>query len=283
MVLSHVTAILTGAAGGLGRQMTADLLHAGARVLAVDRSAERLEQFAKKNTAHADRLRCCVMDLARPESAQAVVAAALAEFGGFNVLICNAGIGRASYTQDLLASPPKSWEVPQAAWSAMFEVNALSAIRLVNEAVPVLLRERWARIVAVTTSLDSMLNAGTGPYGPSKAALEAFTAVIADELKGSTVMVNVLVPGGAVDTEMIPAMPGLDRDALLKADVMTAPLLCLLSTLADGITARRFRANLWDGSVPVVDAIERAGGPIAWSSIAVGQRRALTLRDDGKA
>jgi NAD(P)-dependent dehydrogenase (short-subunit alcohol dehydrogenase family) len=66
-----------------------------------------------------------------------------------------------------------------------------------------MMRQGWGRIISVTTSLGTMLNAGSPTYGPSKAALEALSAIMAKDLDGTGVTVNVLVPGGVTDTPMI--------------------------------------------------------------------------------
>jgi len=273
MTHSHITAIVTGGAAGIGRELVQALLAAGAKVLAADIDAAQLGALAADNMHHGDRLACLALDLREADSARRTIEHALARFGSFNAVICNAGIGRRAYTRDLLDNPPRVWEIGDGMWQRFLEVNTLAPIRLVNAAVPMLLAQGWGRIVTITTSLDSMLNAGTGRYGPSKAALEAFTAVAGNELAGSGVTANVLVPGGAVDTAMIPPQRGLERGALLPATVMVAPVLWLLSREADGTSCRRIRANYWDGERSVPDFLEAAAAPIAWSSLAAGQRR----------
>ena len=68
---------------------------------------------------------------------------------------------------------------------------------------------KWGRIVNVTTSLGTMIRSGSPSYGPSKAALEAMSAVMAKDLDGTGVTVNVLVPGGVTNTGMVPHEIGL--------------------------------------------------------------------------
>jgi 3-oxoacyl-[acyl-carrier protein] reductase len=77
-----------------------------------------------------------------------------------------------------------------------------------------------------------MLNAGSPTYGPSKAALEALSAITAKDLNGTGVTVNVLVPGGVTDTPMISDQAGFDRGKLIQPEVMVPLLLCLLSDAA---------------------------------------------------
>jgi NAD(P)-dependent dehydrogenase (short-subunit alcohol dehydrogenase family) len=113
-----------------------------------------------------------------------------------------------------------------------------------------------------------MYRATIGPYGPSKAALEALTAVMAEELSGTGVTANVLVPGGRADTRMIPN-DGVfeDRSLLVQPEVMAAPVCWLASEASNGITNMRFRAALWDSDIPVEQAIEQSGAPAAWPQL----------------
>jgi NAD(P)-dependent dehydrogenase (short-subunit alcohol dehydrogenase family) len=127
---------------------------------------------------------------------------------------------------------------------------------------------RWGRIVNVTTSLGTMIRNGSPTYGPSKAALEAMSAIMAKDLDGSGVTVNVLVPGGVTDTPMVPQEAGFDRREMIQPEVMAPPLLWLLSDAAAGVTGRRFLAVHWDPKLPPAQAAEKAGAPVAWTSIA---------------
>jgi NAD(P)-dependent dehydrogenase (short-subunit alcohol dehydrogenase family) len=108
-----------------------------------------------------------------------------------------------------------------------------------------------------------MLRAGMNPYGPSKAAVEAATVAWADDLKGTGVTVNELLPGGAADVPRMSAEFYPDRSKLVSPDVMTAPLLWLASPAADGFSGRRIVANRWDPQASVEanlrDAAELAG------------------------
>lgn len=97
------------------------------------------------------------------------------------------------------------------------------------------------------------------PYGPSKAALESETIIWAQDLEGTGVTVNALLPGGATATGMIPpGLPDAVRATLLEPEIIVAPLLWLVSADADGINGRRLLANRWEGADPAL-AIEDAG------------------------
>src|SRR6201984_2775305 len=126
-----------------------------------------------------------------------------------------------------------------------------------------MMREGWGRIVNVTTSLGTMLNAGSPTYGPSKAALEALSAIMAKDLDGTGVTVNVLVPGGVTNTPMISDEAGFDRAKLIQPDVMVSPLLWLVSNAAGKVTGRRFLGIYRDPALPPEPAAERAGGRVS--------------------
>jgi 3-oxoacyl-[acyl-carrier protein] reductase len=136
---------------------------------------------------------------------------------------------------------------------------------MARAAVPAMLRAGWGRIVNVSVSRETMRRAGFSPYGPSKAALESETVIWAQDLAGTGITVNALLPGGATATSMVPASisPEL-RASLLQPEVMVAPLLWLVSPRSDGITGKRVIARRWrEGQAePPPNAIEDAGwGP----------------------
>jgi NAD(P)-dependent dehydrogenase (short-subunit alcohol dehydrogenase family) len=81
----------------------------------------------------------------------------------------------------------------------------MAPLALANAVVPEMMRQGWGRIVNVTTGLGTMINPGLPTYGPSKAALEALSAIMAKDLDGTGVTVNVLVPGGITNTPEVPA------------------------------------------------------------------------------
>jgi NAD(P)-dependent dehydrogenase (short-subunit alcohol dehydrogenase family) len=113
-----------------------------------------------------------------------------------------------------------------------------------------------------------MVREGYILYGASKASAEAAAAVMAADLAGSGVTVNVLVPGGVTDTRIVPDAAVADRSKLLRPEIMVPPLLWLVSDEAAGVTARRFLAAHWDASLSPAAAAEKCGAPIAWMSIA---------------
>ena len=90
---------------------------------------------------------------------------------------------------------------------------------------------------------------------------------MAQDLDGTGVTANVLIPGGPANTRMIPEATGFDRDELVQPEVMQPPVNWLCSTDADDISNMRFIAAMWDESLPREERIAAAGAPTAWAQI----------------
>ena len=153
-------------------------------------------------------------------------------------------------------------------WKLFVAVHNNAPMALSRALVHDMMRQKWGRIVNITTSLGTMIRGGSPTYGPSKAALEAFSAIMAKDLAGTGVTVNVLVPGGVTNTAMVPFEAGFDRAEMIQPAVMAPPLNWLVSDAAGGVTGRRFLATHWDASLPPEEAAAKAGAPVAWSDIA---------------
>jgi NAD(P)-dependent dehydrogenase (short-subunit alcohol dehydrogenase family) len=246
------------------------LLAAGVRVAGVDRDREPLEALAASagEQRNGDDFLTIQTDLTSDSAADEITKATRARFGRIDILVNNAGIGPGSIRPDSWQRPLKFWEITPDQWRRFIAVHTTAPWALANAVVPEMMRQGWGRIVNVTTSLGTMLNAGSPTYGPSKAALEALSAIMAKDLDGTGVTVNVLVPGGVTDTPMISDEAGFDRGKLIQPEVMVAPLLWLVSDVAGKVTGRRFLGVHWDPALPPEQAAEKAGAPVAWTSIA---------------
>ena len=265
----HRVAVVTGAAGGIGRAMTRALLAAGIRVAGVDRDREPLEALAASagEQGKASELLTIQTDLSNDSAADEVTKATRVRFGRIDILVNNAGIGPGAIRPDSWRRPLKFWEITPDQWRRFVAVHTTAPLALANAVVPEMMRLGWGRIVNVTTSLGTMLNAGSPTYGPSKAALEALSAIMAKDLDGTGVTVNVLVPGGITNTPMV-SEAGFDRAKMIQPEVMVPPLLWLVSEAAGNVTGRRFLGVHWDPELPLEQAAEKAGAPVAWTSIA---------------
>ena len=263
-------AIVTGAAGGIGRVFVRNLLAAGIDVAATDRDEGPLAALVAVardggNAAELMTFRC---DLEADGATEAIADAARARFGRIDILVNNAGVGPGVIRPDSWQRPLKFWEITPEIWRRFVAVHTAAPLALVNAVVHDMIGRRWGRIVNVTTSLGTMLAAGMPGYGPSKAALEALSAVMAKDLADTGVTVNVLVPGGVTNTPMISDEAGFERDRLIQPEVMGPPLVWLVSDAAQQVTGRRFLATHWDQALPPVEAAAKGGAPVAWSEIA---------------
>ncbi|MCD6073556.1 MAG: short-chain dehydrogenase/reductase [Rhodospirillales bacterium] len=266
--------ILTGAGRGLGRAMALGLLEAGHRVVAIDRDREELAALERDARGLGGKLACMPMDITTQDSAKSIVAFAESKFGLVACLVNCAGIGQEIISAKFATEPVKFWTVGEDVWNLVFAVNAGAIFRLCAAVTPGMVARGWGRIVNVTTSLETMIRPGMSPYGPAKAATEALSAIMAKDLEGSGVSVNVLVPGGPAATRMMPEFVDTIPQKLISPDAMARPIVWLLSKASDGVTGQRFRANAWNPSVEPAEAARRCGAPTAWPGLAGGGAQA---------
>jgi NAD(P)-dependent dehydrogenase (short-subunit alcohol dehydrogenase family) len=202
---------------------------------------------------------------------QKVVRAAVERFSRIDILINNAGINTGVLRgEDRPAG--KLWETTPEEFRRIIDVNVVGPFLMARAVLPTLIAQHWGRIINVTTSLDTMWRSFMQPYGGSKAANEAHLLAMAQELDGTGVTANVLIPGGAADTRLVSHARVPDRSKLISPDVMVPPLLWLCSNASDGVTGQRFIAADWDRSLPPAEAAKKAGAPMAWQQLG---RRAI--------
>jgi len=268
--LSGKTAIVTGAGRGLGRSMALGLSRAGANVvLTAARNRREIDQVAEEaaKSPAAGAVRPHFADVASEADCQRVVNETVREFGGVHILVNNAGRGMRFVSEKFFDTPTKFWETDPAVWQMIIATNVNGPFLMARAVVPHMLKQRWGRIVNISINHETMRRAGFSPYGPSKAALESETIIWGQDLAGTGVTVNALLPGGATDTGMVPSdiAPHL-RQKLLHPDIMIPPLLWLVSEAASGVTGSRFAANLWDAALPPEQAAQKSRTAAGWIS-----------------
>lgn len=236
-MLAGRTVIVTGAARGIGAAIARGLLDQGAGVAAIDLAdMDQLADWARQH-GHEARLLPLGTDVTDPTQCVAAVETTMARLGGLHALVNNAG--------RLVPRPMRSLDIDPALWRGIMAVNINGPFFMLRAAAPILLEQGWGRIVNVTTSRTTLSKDGFGPYGPSKAALEAATLLWSREFAGTGVTVNCVLPGGGVRTPLAEAVVA-DPAALMPAEIMVPPVLYLCSPDSDGVTGLRFIAKDWD-------------------------------------
>lgn len=256
--------LVTGGGRGLGRAMALALVGAGHQVIMVDRlSAEVDDACAMANRLGAGEAFGVSIDLTEHDAAGRIMGLMDSRFGGIDVLINNAGLGPSLVAKDYFQNPPNFDDLSDEMVRLFFEVNGIAPFLLCVHAARRMRRQSWGRIVNVTTSHDSMMRRGFAPYGGTKASLESHSAIMARDLDGSGVTVNVLIPGGAADTEMIPQEAGFDRSQLISPQIMIAPLLWVIQELDNPPHGKRIVAAKWSSDVVDQAAMSAIGWPLA--------------------
>jgi len=247
--LTDRVVLVTGASRGLGREMALELAAAGARVVVTGSTMSDALRDVEANL-DPERALTLAADVADPDAAVRAVAAAEARFGRVDVLINNAGRGMRLVSDRFNTEPTKFWETKPEAWEAIVATNLNGAFHMARAVAPGMIARGFGKIINVSTSSQTMIRRGYAPYGPSKAGLEAASRVWAQDLAGTGVDVNIYLPGGATDTDLLPPGPGKKGadGNLLPASIMRRGVLWLCSDLSNGITGGRFIARNWGAS-----------------------------------
>jgi NAD(P)-dependent dehydrogenase (short-subunit alcohol dehydrogenase family) len=240
-----VRVLITGGTSGLGAGMAAALLAAGASVAITGRDAGRSQVAARELGARqGGRTVGIGMDVRDEDDVARGVDAAMDAFGGLDVLVNNAGIGMRTVNPDFLSEPQPFWSVSPQGFRNLVDTNLTGYFLVARTVVPRMLAAGGGRVVNVSMNYETMVRKGFVPYGPARAGAEALSRVMAADLAGSSVTVNVLLPGGATATGMIPDdFPPDLRAHLLDPAVMGPPIRWLCSPAAAGVHDQRIIAT----------------------------------------
>ena len=265
---SNIAVIVTGGARGLGRAMVLGLLRDGISVTSADLAtsaaqARELQQLAEQEKLAA-RLLCVECDVTNWDDCQRSMSDTMERFGGVHGLVNNAGLGMQHIGNVMVGGRKRFYEIEPEVWRQSIDVNLNGAFLMAKAAAPHMIKNGWGRVVNVVTSLFLMMMDGFSPYGPSKAALESATVIWSKELADTGVTVNALLPGGPANTRMIPPTEITDRGSLIQPEAMVPPILWLMSSRSDGITARRIIAKEWDAGRLRDEAPDKVGNPAGW-------------------
>jgi 3-oxoacyl-[acyl-carrier protein] reductase len=189
--MSNRIAFITGASRGIGRACAIALAAGGAKVVLAARQVDKLEEVASEIRGAGGQAFVVAIDLASQESIKTAFAAASREFGRIDVLVNNAGL-----TRDGLAMRMKRDD-----WDAVLQTNLSGSFFCIQQVLPGMVRERWGRIVNITSVVGESGNAGQANYAASKAGLIGLTKSLAQELASRNITVNAVAPG-FVETDM---------------------------------------------------------------------------------
>ncbi len=230
--------LVTGGTSGLGLAMASALAAAGATVALTGRDGATAASVAADLPGAIG----IALDVTDESSVTSAVDQAWSRLGGIDMLVNNAGIGMRTVNPRFMTRPQSFWEVPVDGFRAVMETNLVGYFLVAREVTPQMLANGRGRIVNISVSESTMYRAGFVPYGPSRAGSEALSRVMAADLRGTGVTVNVLLPGGPTVTGMVPPDAAVDRQALLSPEVMGPPIVWLASEDATGVHDERIIA-----------------------------------------
>ena len=210
MDLTGRVALVTGASQGIGRACAIKLAKCGARIALVARNQQKLEEVAaeiEKNGVAGGVVsaRAFTADVENEDQVKAAFKAVIAEFGKIDILVNNAGI-----TRDQLAMRMK-----RADWDAVLNTNLTSAYLCTQQAISSMLKQRWGRIINITSIFGQMGQAGQANYSASKAGLIGLTMAIAREVGSRNITCNAVAPG-FIETSMTAVLSEELKESALK-------------------------------------------------------------------
>ena len=237
--LTGMTALVTGASGGLGSSIAKSLAAQGARLAVSGSNVEKLETFRTTLGGDHIALQCNLSDGTAVD--QLVPQAAAALGGKLDILVNNAGV-----TRDNLAMRMKDDE-----WEAVIKINLEAAFRLMRAAAKPMMKARFGRIISITSVVGVTGNPGQANYVASKAGLIGMTKAVAQELASRGITVNAIAPG-FMTSAMTDALNDQQRESILsriplgqmgRGEDIGAAVVYLASREAGYVTGQTLHVN----------------------------------------
>ncbi len=231
-------ALVTGATRGIGQAVAAALAECGATVIG---TATSEEGAAKISQALGDKGRGIVLNVTDADACKAAVEGIVAEFGRIDILVNNAGI-----TRDMLAM-----RLSDEAWQAVIDTNLTAVFRLTRAVLRPMMKQRFGRIVNMSSVVGAMGNAGQANYAAAKAGMIGMSKSVAREVASRGVTVNCVAPG-FIETDMTASLPEDVKKNLMaqipaarlgKTDDIAAAVLYLASEPAGYVTGTVLHVN----------------------------------------
>ena len=205
-------ALVTGASQGIGRACAMVLAESGTKLALCARNQEKLEQLAGEINSKGGDAAAFKLDVASEDEIKAVVKAVIARFGKIDILVNNAGI-----TRDQLLLRMK-----RADWDAVLATNLTSAYLCIQQVIGSMLKQRWGRIINITSIFGRMGQSGQANYSSSKAGLIGLPLSVAREVASRNITVNAIAPGW-IETAMTADITPEMREVILKMIPMQRP------------------------------------------------------------
>jgi 3-oxoacyl-[acyl-carrier protein] reductase len=189
-------AFVTGASQGIGRACALALAEGGATVALAARNEEKLAEVASEITAKGGQAAFFRMDVINEDEIKEAVTGAIERFGKIEILVNNAGV-----TRDMLLMRMK-----RADWDTVLQTNLTGPFLCTQAVVGPMLRQRWGRIINITSVFGQTGQAGQANYSASKAGMIGFTMAMAREVASRSITVNAVAPG-YIETAMTESLP----------------------------------------------------------------------------
>jgi 3-oxoacyl-[acyl-carrier protein] reductase len=250
MKLNKKIAIVTGGGRGIGKAIAGAFAREGASVVVTaSRQRNEIEEVAASIGGTA-----LLADVSKVDDVQKLIGTVISEFGRIDILVNNAARGMKFVNRSFMTEPKPFWEADPDMWRMVIDTNVNGVFLMTRAVIPHMREHRSGRIINISINHETMERKGFTPYGPSKAALESMSIIWAQELESTGITLNVLLPGGATNTGMIPdGFPESRRSKLIDPAVMGPPAIYLASDDASGVNGQRIIAVEWQKEHKAMD------------------------------